>query len=108
MLLDKIQNFYRSTRNYEIVGNDLIITKLFNLVRIPIDDITFIQVPRDIYSGLVKIEGTKDYFQNDEISKFQAFVTDWNKVIFLKVNGQFIAISPSDTEEFIERLSYKL
>lgn len=99
-MLETLRKFTTSVRSYEINDKELVINKMFNLVRIPLEDIIYIQIPKDIMRGLEPLE-EKNMYRCHEIGKFKSYITEWSNVLVLKLKNGTIALSPDDHNEFI-------
>jgi hypothetical protein len=106
-MLETILKYTSSARGYEINEQELVITMMFNIVRIPLNEISFIQFPKDITKGLKRLNH-KNNFSCDEVGEFKAYLTKWENIILLKLGSETLAISPDNPDEFLDRLKYKL
>jgi len=103
-----------TVRGYIIMENELLVQRLFWNTRIPLQGLVSAQVDLNVLKGkVIRTFGNGGLFSfsgsyySKSHGHFRAFVTDLKNPVVLRFEKRVIVISPSEPEDFVQRLSHR-
>lgn len=97
-------------RGYSVAPGELRVQRLLWTTRVPLTGLTEVAFRPNVMRGSVRWFGNgglyafTGLFQNRELGRYRAFVTDYARTVVLRIGRRTVVVSPSAPEAFVDEI----